>query len=748
MSRAGKIARRSFLIGSAAIAGGVAFGVYAVRTPHDNPLAAGLGAEEATFNPWVRISPERITLITPHADLGQGVMHMQATLIAEEMDLDLGQFETAFGPPAPAYYNRALADEAASYLAAITPLSRDTLGGTLGGALKLAGQQVTGGSSAVPDSFDKLREAGAVARETLKAAAAAETGIPVTELTTRAGAVVLPDGTELPYTSLAARAATIEPVTDVTLRDPSEWRLIGTPMQRSDIIAKSTGQQRYGIDLQMEGMVHAAVRLSPRRSALISHDATAARKMRGVLDVVEITDGIAVLADNTWRAFQAAQAIRAEWAPAAYPAEQEAHWTEVAESLENADRRNLTWRDDGDVAAALAGGAPIEAEYRAPYVAHQPLEPLNAIVRVTDDRVEVWTAHQMPRVVQAAVAGITGHDPDQVVFHNQHSGGSFGHRLEVDFVRQAAEIANTRRGTPVKLTYSREEDFAQDFPRPLAMARGRGTVAEGRVTALDMHVAAPEVIVSQLGRLGLPAFAARPETQIAAGIWNAPYGIADFRVQDYAVPGLAPTSSWRSVGASTGGFFLESCLDELIHAAGADPMEERIRLCTDPVARACLEAVAEMSGWGGEMGANRGRGVALVQSFGVPVAEVVEVTMTGDGLRLDRVLVAADVGTVIDPVNIENQIQGAVVWGLGHAINSEITYADGRAEQQNYYDAEGLRLRQCPEIVVRALENGPAIRGVGEPPVPPAAPALANAIFAATGERLREMPFHRFMEFV
>ncbi len=749
MSRAAKIARRSFLIGSAAIAGGVAFGVYAVRKPHPNPLAEGLGPDEATFNPWVRITPERITLVTPHADLGQGVVHMQSMLIAEEMDLELGQFETEFGKPSPAYYNRAMAAEAAGFLSALAPLSEETLGNTLGGVLKLAGQQLTGGSSSVPDSFDTLRKAGATARETLKAAAAAQTGVPVARLVTRAGAVVLPDGQQIPYTALAARAATLDPVTDVALRDSSEWRLIGKRTRRSDIVAKSTGTQLYGIDLNMDGMLHAAVRMSPRRSALLSYDASAARAMRGVVDIVEITNGLAVLADNTWRAFQAAQAITTEWAPAAYPAEQDAHWQAVSDSLEDDDRRNQTWRDDGDVDGALTQGEVIEAEYRAPYVAHQPLEPLNAVVQVSDTRVEVWTGHQMPRVLQAAVARVTGHDPDQVVFHNQYSGGSFGHRLEIDFVRQAAEVAARHPGTPIKLTYSREEDFAQDFPRPLAMARGRGTVGNGKITALDFHVAAPEVIVSQLGRLRVPALAARPETQIAAGIWNAPYGgIENFRVQDYAVPGLAPVSSWRSVGASTGGFFIESWLDELIHAAGADPMAERIRLCTDPVARACLEAVAEMSDWGSEMAENRGRGVALVESFGVPVAEVVEVTSTDGGIRIDKVFVAVDAGTVIDPVNMENNIQGAVVWGLGHAMNSEITYSDGMAEQSNYYDAEGLRLHQCPEIVVRTLENAGRIHGIGEPPVPPAAPALANAIFAATGQRLREMPFGKFVDFV
>lgn len=227
-----------------------------------------------------------------------------------------------------------------------------------------------------------------------------------------------------------------------------------------------------------------------------------------------------------------------------------------------------------------------------------------------------------------------------------------------------------------------------------------------------------------------------------------PYDIPTLRVRGYAVPELAPISSWRSVGASTAGFFSESALDELIHAAGGDPMSERLRMVKDPVARAVLEAVAEMSDWGVPMPAGRGRGAALVTSFGVPVAEVVEVTQTDGGIKIDRVFVAADAGIVLDPVNFENQVQGGVIWGLGHAINCEITYAGGRAEQSNYYDAEGMRFHQCPEIFVRALENADTVRGIGEPPVPPAAPALANAIFAATGQRLREMPFFHSIDFV
>ncbi|MYM57514.1 xanthine dehydrogenase family protein molybdopterin-binding subunit [Thalassovita mangrovi] len=744
MSRAGKIARRSFLIGSAAILGGVAFGVYRVKTPYANPLEDGLADGSATFNPWVLIDAEKVTLITPHADKGQGVASAQAALIAEELDIDFGQFEIDFGAPDKAYWNTAMGSEGAPFMSSDESFMAEATRGVMGGAIKLLGMQMTGGSSAMPDSFVKLREAGAMARETLKLAASQKTGVPVAQLKTAGGAVQLPDGTELKYTELAGIAAGLDPVRDVALRDPSEWRLIGHPMQRLDMLAKVTGTQSYGIDLQIDGMVHATVRMNPRQGgALNGYDDSGAKAMPGVKAVLPITGGVAVVADNTWRAFQAADAIEIDWGPAPYPAEQDDHWAEVAASFTK-DRLDKTWRDEGDAAAATQNG--IEAEYRSPYVAHQPLEPLNAIVRVTDEAVDVWSGQQVPRMLQQIVAKVTGHKPGQVRFHNQFIGGSFGHRLEFEYLKQTAEIAKQMPGTPVKLTYKREEDFAHDFPRHIAMARGKGAVADGKVVAMDLEIAAPSVMSSQMGRAGVPV--PGPDMQIVAGAWNNAYALPNLRVRGYRVPELAPVSSWRSVGAAGAGFFFDSFLDELIHQAGADPMEERIRLMGHELSRKVLETVAEMSSWGGELAPGKGRGVAFVESFGVPTAEVVEVTATEDGIRIDKVWVAAEVGQVIDPVNFENLVQGGVIFGLGHAMNSRITYADGMAEQANYWDAEGMRNYQCPEIVVKALENGPKIRGIGEPPVPPAAPALANAIFAATGKRLREMPFNQFVDFV
>lgn len=748
MGRLKTIARRTFLFGSAAIVGGVAFGVYLYKKPVENPLLADLQDGEAAINEYIRITAEGVTLITPRADKGQGAYHVQAALIAEELDIDLDQVTVDPGPPSPAYYNTALSEEAPGFMPTDDGFVASSVRTVMDAALKIMGVQITGGSTTVADGWDKLRVAGAVARETLKQAAAQETGVAVADMRTERGAVILPDGTQLTYTALAATAASIPAVSEVTLKDPSQWRYIGKDMQRIDIVAKSTGTQDYGIDLELDGMVHATVVMNPRKGGeMLSFDASAAVAMRGVLQVVDLPGGVGVIADNTWRAFQAAQAISFEWGPAPYPAEQADHWAALEASF-TAEAQDSRYRDEGDVEAAFDGSAQvIAAEYRAPYLAHAPLEPINATALITDSRADIWTGTQSPRFAQSAVAAITGLDEADVHIHVLMMGGSFGHRLEIDVVKQAAMLGMAMRGTPVKLTYSREEDMAHDYTRQIAIGRMRGAVGDGQVQALDLGIAMPSVTSSQMGRLGLSV--PGPDAMIVAGAWEQPFGIPNYRVTGYRAPMLAPVSSWRSVGASSNAFFHDCALDELIHAAGADPMEERLRLTWDDHSRAVLEAVAEMSGWDGvQIGENRGRGVAFCLSFGVPTAEVVEVTNTPQGIVIDKVYVAANVGRIVDPVNFEHHVSGAVVWGLGHAIGAEITHTDGMTDQLNYDGFVAMRQYQTPQIEVRGLELGAHVRGIGEPPVPPAAPALANAIFAATGQRIREMPLSKHIDFV
>jgi isoquinoline 1-oxidoreductase subunit beta len=745
MSRVGTIARRTFLVGSVAVAGGVAFGVYAYRREPTNPLLSGLGAGQAALTPYVRVDQNGVTIITPRADLGQGVYSVLAALVAEELDLAWDDIKVDHGPPSAAYYNGTAAAEGFPFAATDSGfMARNArLFGDV--VAKFIGLQITGGSSTVPDAYEKMRVAGAAAREVLLLAAARQTGIARANLRTRDGAVITPDGRALSYASLATVAAAIAPPANVRLKPEADWRYLGKPMRRIDIVGKSTGTATFGIDLRMPGMVYATVRTNPRLGGVTrGYDAAAAEKARGVIRVVPITGGAGVIADNTWRAFKAASLIKFDWGPAPYPATSAAMLETVAASFVPA-RQNSRFKNEGNVEAALAGAKVVEAEYKVPYLAHAPLEPMNAVVQLKDGRLDIWTGTQIPLFVVATAASMTGLRAENIHLHTQISGGSFGRRLEDDYVRQAIELAKAYQGRPIKMTWTREEDMTHDFPRPLGMARMRGTVKDGKVEAYDLAIAYPSVTASQGGRLNmsLPG----PDVAIVAGAWDQPFRIPHYRVTGYRVPELVPVSSWRSVGASGNGFLHDCFLDELIHAAGADPLRERLRLCWHEPSRKVLEAVAQMSGWGSDLGKDRGRGVAFTLSFGVPAAEVVEVTSTPRGIRIDKVFVAVEVGKVLDPVNFENQVQGGVIWGLGHAMNAELTYADGIAQQTNYHVYEGMRLYQTPQIEVRALTNSSEIRGIGEPSVPPTAPALANAIFAATGRRIRELPLGKHIAF-
>ncbi|MGB1156829.1 MAG: xanthine dehydrogenase family protein molybdopterin-binding subunit [Alphaproteobacteria bacterium] len=746
MASAKTIARRGFMVGSAAVAGGVAFGVWTVRRTHPNPLVQELGPDEASFNPWIKLTRDGITLIAPHADKGQGVFSTQAALIAEEMDLEWGDFDVSFGLPASAYFNSALAGNAAPFISRDTGALAGTARQAMNTAFKVLGAMGTGGSSSMPDSFLKLRAAGASARETLKQVAAARFDLSIDALRTERSRVILPDGREIPYTDLAADAARVKPVGKVALRRPDQWKLIGTDMLRLDIPGKSTGTLPFGIDVQIEGMKFAAVKTNPRQfGGMLSFDSSRAEAMRGVEKIVPVSNGVAVIADNTWRAFQALEAIDCEWGPAPYPAEQEEHWQAVSDSFAR-NRLDRQYLNIGDTEAMNAQGPKVEMEYRTGYAAHQPLEPLNATVQVTDEGASVWAGHQVPSLAVWQVSRVLGIKPAQVTFYNQFIGGSFGHRLEFEFLRLAAEVAGQMKGVPVKLTYSREEDFAHDFPRQIAMARATGVVEPGQVKSFDLQISSVSAVGSQASRLGVPLIVADPE--IVSGAWSQPYALANFRVRAYRTPELAPTNSWRAVGAASAGFFADAAMDELLVGAGLDPLEGRLSMMTFAPYRKVLERVGELSNWGGPMQPGQGRGVAFVESYGVPVAMVVEVSNTPDGIRLDRVFTTLDAGPVLDPVNFENQVQGGVVWGLGHAMNAEITYSDGKAQQRNYHQHEAMRLYQCPEIIVESVDNGSQIRGVGEPPVPAAPPALSNAIFAATGQRIRELPMNRHIAFV
>ncbi len=753
MPSVGKIARRTFLIGSAAIAGGVAFGAYLVNRPIPNPLLDDLGEGEAAITPFVKITSDGVTLITPRADKGQGSYSIQAYLIAEELDIDPNETTRTPGLPDQAYYNSEVATEGSPLPAYDESAAAETIRSVLRVVPKLFSVQITGGSSTVPDMYEKLRNAGAVARETLKEAAAQRLGVARADLSTQDGHVIAPDGARIAYTDLAADAAGIAPITDVTLRDPKEWRYLGKAgLPRTDMEAKCTGAEKYGIDLALDGMLFASICANPGiGGALESFDASEAETMPGVKRVLEVkagNPGVAVIATNTWYAMQAANAVVCNWGAPNYPATSAEMFDLLEAAVDNKDAYDHRQRNDGDVEAALSEGEVFEAQYRIPFLAHAPMEPMNAVVQVTDDRVDIWTGTQIPLFIRDRAALISGMDAEQIFVHVQPMGGSFGHKLEMTHVEQAVEIAMAEKGTPIKLTWSREEDMTHDYPRPASVMHGRGLVKDGRVDTVDISVSQQAMAPSWFGRLTgmrIPG----PDPTITTGSWDQPFAIPHYRVTGYRAPDLAPVSSWRSVGASGNGFYHDTFLDELIHKAGADPLEERLRLCMHAPSRKVLETVGEMSGWNGpSLGDGHGRGIAFCLSFGVPTAQVIEVTNTEFGIRLDKAYIVADVGRVLDPGNAEAQLFGGLIYALSHAINSELTYEDYAPLQTNYHDYEGLRLYQTPEIEVKILENMPGIRGIGEPGVPPAAPALGNAIFAATGQRLREMPFNKHIGFV
>lgn len=744
MASVGKILRRTFLFGTVAIAGGVAFGVWQVRKPAPNPLQPGEG--EAALNAFVLIDGDGVTLIAPRAEMGQGTHTTWAALIAEELDVAWEDVRVAHGPAAKAYYNSAMMGEGLPNKGYDVSGFQHNLGQAMGQIGKVFDLQVTGGSTAMKDGFERMRVAGATAREMLKAAAAQQLGLDASDLRTENGRVIAPDGTELPYTELAANAAEMSPP-QVRLRDPSQWRYLGRSLPRVDMVEKVTGTAQFGIDLRLPGMKFAAVRRNPARGSIQSFDAYEVERMPGIEKIVALEDGIAVIASNTWLAQQAADLVPITWGPAPYPATTDAMFDSIKAAFDTAP--NSTMRDDGDAATVPSGATVIEADYKVPFLAHATMEPMNATAWVSGTGLQIWCGNQAPTFIQKSCADIAGVDPSEVTVHTTYMGGGFGRRGELDFAQIATRVALEVPGTPVQVTWSREEDMTHDFYRPGALARMRGAVSDGQPVMLDAQVAAPSVTQQALARwMGFAP--GGPDKVHVEGMFNQPYAIPNYRVRGYLADLNVPIGFWRSVGNSFNGFFHESFVDELAHAAGADPllfrrdMARREHMPTTEV----LEAVRDMSGWTGETPEGVGRGVAMTYSFGTPVAQVIEVMDEGGLIRISKAWIACDVGVALDPSIIEAQMSGGLIHGLSAAIGEEITFADGAVEQRNFPDYEPMRISAAPEVRVRILENNRHLGGVGEPGTPPAAAALANALFDLTGRRVRELPLRKSFDFV
>ncbi|AXX97463.1 xanthine dehydrogenase family protein molybdopterin-binding subunit [Profundibacter amoris] len=742
MGRIRKYTRRAFIVSSAAVAGGVAFGVYMAKKPLENPLKPKAGA--VTLNPYLIIDQEGVTIIAPRAEMGQGVQSTLAALVAEELDVAWKDVRVLHGPAAQAYYNGALITGHAEYEDGKRGAWQEFVRDAMDVVPKTLGLQVTGGSTATIDAFEKMRLAGATAREALKLAAAERLS---GALRTENGQVIGADGSAIAYADLAEAAAKITPPRDVTLRPASQWKYLGRDMPRVDMVAKSTGTAQYGADVRLEGMKFATVRINPRLGAgMKSYDASTAERMAGVQRVIDLGNGIAVVASNTWLAFQAADAVQIDWEEAPYPATTDGLFAAIEASLDEAP--NSTLRDDGDTSVTPEGAIEISAEYRVPYLAHATMEPMNATALFTGDALEIWCGNQAPLVLADKAADAAGLSADQVTVHTLFMGGGFGRRAEADVAILAAKVAKEMPDAPVKVMWSREEDMRHDFYRPAAIARMKGAVKDGEAVLFDARIAAPSVTKQSMSRI--MGFAPPgPDPAHVEGAANQPYDIANYRVAGHLADVDVPVGFWRSVGNSFNGFFHESFIDELAHAAGADPLQFRfdhIAPLSPPTAK-LLNAVRDMSGWSGKTPDGIGRGVAVTWSFGTPVAQVIEVADSDAGIRITKAWIACDVGTALDPRNIRAQMEGGMIYGLSAAVHGEITFADGEVEQENFPDYDALRMGTAPVTQVQVFENNVHMGGVGEPGTPPSMPALANALFDLTGKRARELPLSKLFDF-
>ena len=758
MSRLGTITRRTFMVAAVAVAGGAAFGYYKYKTPYPNPLEGDLAEGENTFNPWIKIAANNaITIIAPRAEMGQGTFTTLAALVAEELDVSLDQVTIEHGPGSPAYYNTGMLRDGAPFAAFDTGVMAESVRAAMGVVGKFLALQGTGGSSSMSDGYEKMRLAGASAREMLKSAAAQKFGVKAETLKTANGVVTDPaSGKTATYGELAAAAAKIAPSDDIALRDPKEWKILGKDQPRKDMLAKVTGAPIFGVDVSLPDMLYATVKMNPQPGGKMkSMDPATAAAMKGVKKVVAIDSpygqGFAVIADNTWRAFQAADAVIVEWEDGPNPRSSADIDKVLTDTLNGTDFFTLRTLGDPDTIFADAPREKIvEAEYNAPYLSHAAMEPMNATAQFKDGKLDVWAPNQSPTIVKLVGSRVTGLENDHISVHTTFLGGGFGRRFEPDFTDYAIRLSKETDGKPVKVTWTREEDMTHGPYRPVAKSRYRAVLDDkGLPKALVGSVASPSVIASAMKRV-LPSMSpAGPDNSLIDGGYNQPYGIENYRIDGRKAPLDIPVGFWRSVGYSYNCFMHESFIDEVAHASKIDPLEMRRTLMKDyPVALAVVEKVAAMSGWSTPLPQGKARGLAFGLSFNTYVAEVVQIADVGGSIRIEKVWCAADPGTVLDPNNFKAQMMSGIIYGLSAATNQEITFADGAPEQMNFSDFDPLRMNQAPAVEIEILQNSDHLGGAGEPGTPPSLPALANAVFALNGKRIRSLPLGKEVTFV
>ncbi|SLN57937.1 xanthine dehydrogenase family protein molybdopterin-binding subunit [Oceanibacterium hippocampi] len=749
MNRPFQTSRRRFLIGAAA-GGGLIVGYQLLGRPAGAETFLDMTvAGEAPLNAWVRIAADgTVTVAVPRAEMGQGVYTGLAMLVAEELEADWASVRVEQAPIDGVYGNIEILVDGLPFLPEDDGMVAGSVRWMTRKVAGMLGLQATGGSTTLRDGWEGMRHAGAAAREMLISAGAGKLGVGRGECRAEKGRVVHPaSGRSVGYGEVAEAARRVELSEEPRLKTPEQWTLIGTSPARVDIPAKVDGSAEFGIDIRRPDMLHAAIATSPVfGGTLKSYDATKAKAMSGVVKVVEAAGGVAVIADNTWRARQALDAVAIEW-------DSGENGTVTSESIfarfaRDHDEGDIdTHRDDGDVEEALAGAATVvEAEYRVPYLAHACMEPMNCTALVDDHRAEIWTGNQAPPLMRMAAAEAADLDGDDVTVHTPFLGGGFGRRSETDLAFQATAIARQVPGRPVKLTWSREDDMRHDMYRPAALSRFRiGLDAAGAPVAWSNRIVSQSVVANFMGRLMPGAPMLLKDKTTAEGAFDRPYEFANQRVEHVVSETHVPVGFWRSVGHSLNAFCVESAMDEAAHAAKADPVAFRLALLKNhPRAARVLQTAADAAGWGTPLPAGRGRGVALHRSFGSTVAEIAEVTVRGDGtLKVDRVVCAVDCGRAVQPDGVVAQMESGIVYGMTAAFYGAIDIVDGAVAQGNFPDYEMLRLADMPVVETHIVESGEPLGGVGEPGTPPIAAALANAIFAATGNRIRTLPLQK-----
>ena len=694
MASVTKLGRRDFLKLGAAAGGSLLLGVYLPERGAALTPAAGFQP-----NAFLRLDADgSLTIWLGRSDMGQGVRTALPMIVADEMDADWDRVRVIQADAHPTDYGRMM---------------------------------TVGSSSVRGGGWMVLRHAGAAAREMLVRAAAERWGVSSDGCTTDTGVVIhARTRRRLSYGELADAASKLPVPGEPRLKDPKRFRLIGTSPPQLDLADRVTGRARYGLDVRRPGMLFATVVHPPVfGTGVKSFNATRALAVRGVKDAFEVSQGVAVVATGTWAAFQGAKALEIEWTGRS-ALDSDAIFAEF-ERLAATDGQVA--RDDGDVDAAFGRATHrLQATYRAPYLAHATMEPMNCTADVRPGRCEIWAPTQNPQGTQSAAARITGLPLEDVTVHVTYLGCGWGRRSSTDFVQDAVETS-MKAGGPVQLVWTREEDMQHDFYRPAALVKLEGALdGAGKATALRVRVVAQPISGGRGGRVDGPAVAA---------IADAPYAVPAFHV-DYCRPDLpVPVGYWRSVGPSQNAFILESFLDEMAHAAGRDPVELRLELLAgDPRLKRVVQLAARRSGWGRPLPAGRARGIACVNDTGSYVAQVAEVSLEAGAVRVHKVTCVADCGQVIHPGIVEAQLSGAIIGGLAAALYGEITIRDGHVEQGNFDDYPLLRMSEAPAIDVHIVPSTEAPGGVGEPALPPIAPAVGNALFALTGKRLRSLP--------